>query len=422
MADGPPCRACLPGRSGMHSAHRLCRLRHAGGAWLGQRQALSRLRGASSFPTLPPCLKFVPSASANGKVRQRSGRTARQSLGLPTELTSRGASRARRTRRPGRSACSAGCRWSGRRVPQRRSCSSRSPATPRPARSCSRLASGGRPAAARLQRPASQAPPPPDLAVLDRLQKQGLQVLVERGVHHTEFQQFDIFEPEQHGALAALLGCSWEQRAAHTHAARALLRACPGGPLALRALSAACQAASCTEAVAAASRSPARCAVDLGVTLGGDGTVLHLASLFAEDVPLPPVVSFAMGTLGFLTPFDVDGFESILNRVLDANSNHVYCTLRTRKRCEVLTYVRRLAGCCTCLRCLPGHALVHQEPWLTRLLQPRLQPLDREEPAACSTCGSVCCTYHLRCSALCTAGEPHRVPALREACWAGRAG
>jgi len=30
----------------------------------------------------------------------------------------------------------------------------------------------------------------------------------------------------------------------------------------------------------------------------------HLASLFAEDAPLPPVMCFAMGTLGFLTPFD----------------------------------------------------------------------------------------------------------------------
>lgn len=45
--------------------------------------------------------------------------------------------------------------------------------------------------------------------------------------------------------------------------------------------------------------------VDFCITLGGDGTVLHLASLFEEDVPLPPTLSFAMGTLGFLTPFNV---------------------------------------------------------------------------------------------------------------------
>ena len=55
--------------------------------------------------------------------------------------------------------------------------------------------------------------------------------------------------------------------------------------------------------------------VDLCITLGGDGTVLHLASLFVADEPLPPVVSFAMGTLGFLTPFDVTDFAATLDRV-----------------------------------------------------------------------------------------------------------
>ena len=56
--------------------------------------------------------------------------------------------------------------------------------------------------------------------------------------------------------------------------------------------------------------------VDFCVTLGGDGTVLHLTSLFTEDVPLPPLVSFAMGTLGFLTPFDVAQYQSCLTQVL----------------------------------------------------------------------------------------------------------
>lgn len=40
----------------------------------------------------------------------------------------------------------------------------------------------------------------------------------------------------------------------------------------------------------------------------------HLASLFAEDAPLPPVMCFAMGTLGFLTPFDAAQFRSCLVR------------------------------------------------------------------------------------------------------------
>ena len=42
--------------------------------------------------------------------------------------------------------------------------------------------------------------------------------------------------------------------------------------------------------------------VDLIVTLGGDGTILHAASLFKVGA-VPPVLSFSMGTLGFLLPF-----------------------------------------------------------------------------------------------------------------------
>ena len=42
--------------------------------------------------------------------------------------------------------------------------------------------------------------------------------------------------------------------------------------------------------------------IDLVVTLGGDGTILHAASLFSLGA-VPPVLSFSMGTLGFLLPF-----------------------------------------------------------------------------------------------------------------------
>ncbi|KAL6616725.1 hypothetical protein ACP70R_038995 [Stipagrostis hirtigluma subsp. patula] len=44
--------------------------------------------------------------------------------------------------------------------------------------------------------------------------------------------------------------------------------------------------------------------VDLIVTLGGDGTVLWAASLFKG--PVPPVVAFSLGSLGFMTPFPKD--------------------------------------------------------------------------------------------------------------------
>ncbi|KAL1302469.1 hypothetical protein AAFC00_002860 [Neodothiora populina] len=40
--------------------------------------------------------------------------------------------------------------------------------------------------------------------------------------------------------------------------------------------------------------------VDVTCTLGGDGTILHASSLFATARDVPPVLSFSMGTLGFL--------------------------------------------------------------------------------------------------------------------------
>ncbi|XP_021616394.1 probable NAD kinase 1 isoform X4 [Manihot esculenta] len=41
--------------------------------------------------------------------------------------------------------------------------------------------------------------------------------------------------------------------------------------------------------------------VDIVVTLGGDGTVLWVASMFKG--PVPPIVPFSLGSLGFMTPF-----------------------------------------------------------------------------------------------------------------------
>jgi hypothetical protein len=41
---------------------------------------------------------------------------------------------------------------------------------------------------------------------------------------------------------------------------------------------------------------------DLVITLGGDGTILHTSHLFGAG-ECPPVLSFSMGSLGFLLPF-----------------------------------------------------------------------------------------------------------------------
>ncbi|KAK2069456.1 hypothetical protein P8C59_004038 [Phyllachora maydis] len=40
--------------------------------------------------------------------------------------------------------------------------------------------------------------------------------------------------------------------------------------------------------------------IDLVTTMGGDGTVLRAASLFSHHASVPPILSFSMGTIGFL--------------------------------------------------------------------------------------------------------------------------
>lgn len=54
--------------------------------------------------------------------------------------------------------------------------------------------------------------------------------------------------------------------------------------------------------------------IDLAVTLGGDGTILHASSLFSAGA-VPPVLSFSLGTLGFLLPFHIDDFVRALESV-----------------------------------------------------------------------------------------------------------
>lgn len=52
---------------------------------------------------------------------------------------------------------------------------------------------------------------------------------------------------------------------------------------------------------------------DFCILLGGDGTVLYSSWLFQRVVP--PVLSFAMGSLGFLTKFDFNEYQKTLQQV-----------------------------------------------------------------------------------------------------------
>ncbi|WZY73102.1 hypothetical protein YC2023_011955 [Brassica napus] len=85
--------------------------------------------------------------------------------------------------------------------------------------------------------------------------------------------------------------------------------------------------------------------IDLVITLGGDGTVLwvmsHLnssllhftsaASMFKG--PVPPIVPFSMGSLGFMTPFHSEQYRECLEAVL---KGPLSITLRHRLQCHII--------------------------------------------------------------------------------------
>ncbi|KAK0125352.1 hypothetical protein ONS96_009200 [Cadophora gregata f. sp. sojae] len=75
---------------------------------------------------------------------------------------------------------------------------------------------------------------------------------------------------------------------------------------------------------------------DFVVTLGGDGTVLYASWLFQRIVP--PVLSFALGSLGFLTKFDYEEFPEHLTK---AFRDGVTISLRLRFEGTVMRSQKR---------------------------------------------------------------------------------
>ncbi|RWR92765.1 NAD kinase 2, chloroplastic [Cinnamomum micranthum f. kanehirae] len=84
--------------------------------------------------------------------------------------------------------------------------------------------------------------------------------------------------------------------------------------------------------------------VDFVACLGGDGVILHASNLFRGAVP--PVVSFNLGSLGFLTSHTFEGFRHDLRAVIHGNNtaDGVYITLRMRLRCEILRNGKAVPG------------------------------------------------------------------------------
>lgn len=70
---------------------------------------------------------------------------------------------------------------------------------------------------------------------------------------------------------------------------------------------------------------------DLAITLGGDGTVLYTSWLFQQTAP--PVLSFSLGSLGFMTENSFDDFQEIISSHIKKG---ITCALRMRFECTVM--------------------------------------------------------------------------------------
>ncbi|KAI0381252.1 ATP-NAD kinase [Hypomontagnella monticulosa] len=60
--------------------------------------------------------------------------------------------------------------------------------------------------------------------------------------------------------------------------------------------------------------------IDLVTTLGGDGTILRAASLFSLHASVPPILSFSMGSLGFLGEWKFDEYKRAWREVYMSGS------------------------------------------------------------------------------------------------------
>lgn len=99
---------------------------------------------------------------------------------------------------------------------------------------------------------------------------------------------------------------------------------------------------------------------DLVVTLGGDGTLLYVSTLFQNFVP--PVISFSFGSLGFLTNFSFKNFEHQMKAVLEQSS-----TIIKRMRFCLLVY--KASGALVSLYVLLNEVILDRglNPYVTQL-------------------------------------------------------
>ncbi|KAF3220028.1 NADH kinase pos5 [Orbilia oligospora] len=88
-------------------------------------------------------------------------------------------------------------------------------------------------------------------------------------------------------------------------------------------------------------RNPYHLKTSLTVTFGGDGTILHAASLFSTSPVVPPLLSFSLGTLGFLGPWKFSDYRAAITAVF---TNKARIMRRSRIKMEAFSGSTQLLG------------------------------------------------------------------------------
>jgi len=97
--------------------------------------------------------------------------------------------------------------------------------------------------------------------------------------------------------------------------------------------------------------------IDLVITVGGDGTLTWAVSLFKRA--MPPVLAFAAGSLGFLTPFPLEQWVRTLTNLLDLHCVRTPQRLVCRMRLRVTVWKRGVDKKFKEVQCL-NEILVHR--------------------------------------------------------------
>jgi NADH kinase len=77
---------------------------------------------------------------------------------------------------------------------------------------------------------------------------------------------------------------------------------------------------------------------DLVCTLGGDGTLLRASSLFSHAESVPPVLSFAMGTIGFLGEWKFKEYKRAFREVYMSGAPDTYSTSTSSQSSDSASY------------------------------------------------------------------------------------